>query len=96
MHLVPREIDKILHIVSTGRLAQSRLARGLALNLPESTALLATVLQELVRDGKYSVAQLMQIGKTILGRRLVAPDVPFLLTELQIEATFPDGTSGCL
>ncbi|GAA5908546.1 uncharacterized protein JCM6883_005581 [Sporobolomyces salmoneus] len=91
MNLLPREIDKLLLLHQAGFLAQKRLARGCLLNLPESIALISLVLQELVRDGKYSVAELMSIGKKILGRAQVLPTVPYLLHEIQIEATFPDG-----
>src|SRR6185295_5468914 len=90
MRLVPREIDKlILH--QAGVLAQKRLARGLRLNYPEAVALLATQLLELVRDGR-SVAELMDIGRTILGRYQVMDGVPEMLAEVQVEGTFPDGT----
>ncbi|GAA5957918.1 hypothetical protein JCM3765_006204 [Sporobolomyces pararoseus] len=91
MNLLPREIDKLLLLHQAGFLAQKRLARGLLLNLTEATALIATVLQELARDGKHSVAELMSIGKQVLGRAQVQPTVPYLLHEIQIEATFPDG-----
>ncbi|GAA6019361.1 hypothetical protein JCM11491_000909 [Sporobolomyces phaffii] len=91
MNLLPREIDKLLLLHQAGFLAQKRLARGCRLNLTEATALIATVLQELVRDAKHSVAELMSIGKQILGRAQVQPTVPYLLHEIQIEATFPDG-----
>ena len=90
MHLVPRELDKlVLH--GAGSLAQKRLARGLKLNVPEAIALLGAVLLELVRDGK-SVAELMDIGRRILGRRHVLPGVAELVHEVQIEGTFEDGT----
>lgn len=90
MHLVPRELDKlVLH--GAGALAQKRLARGVKLNVPEATALIGTVLLELVRDGK-SVAELMDMGRRILGRRHVLPGVAELLHEVQIEGTFEDGT----
>ena len=90
MHLVPRELDKlVLH--GAGSLAQKRLARGLKLNVPEAIALLGTVLLELVRDGK-SVAELMDMGRRILGRRHVLPGVADLVHEVQIEGTFEDGT----
>lgn len=62
MHLLPREIER-LNLYAAGNLAQKRLARGLRLNLVESTALIATVLQELIRDGNHSVAELMSVGK---------------------------------
>ncbi|GAA5828718.1 hypothetical protein JCM5353_002867 [Sporobolomyces roseus] len=91
MNLLPREIDKLLLLHQAGFLAQKRLARGCRLNKLEATALIATVLQELVRDGNHSVAELMAIGKKILGRAHVQPTVPYLIHEIQIEATFPDG-----
>lgn len=91
MRLLPREVDKlVLH--QAGVLAQRRLARGVRLNLPESTALIATVLLELIRDGRHSVAQLMDVGRSLLGTRNVLPDVPSLLEAVQVEGTFPDGT----
>src|SRR6187200_1363088 len=90
MHLSPREIDKLtLH--AAGFLAQKRLARGLRLNYPEAVALLATQLLELIRDGR-SVAELMDIGRTILGRYQVMDGVPEMISEVQVEGTFPDGT----
>src|SRR5580692_10028733 len=90
MHLTPREIDKlILH--GAGSLAQKRLARGLRLNYPEAVALVATQLLELVRDGR-SVAELMDVGRRILGRAQVMDGVPEMLHEVQVEGTFPDGT----
>lgn len=64
MHLLPRETDKVL-LHSVGFLAQKRLARGVRLNLTEATALIASVLQELVRDGGWSVAQLMEAGESL-------------------------------
>ncbi|KAJ9668308.1 Urease [Coniosporium apollinis] len=91
MHLVPREIDKLV-ISQLGVLAQRRLARGVKLNHAEATALLASVLQELIRDGNHTVADLESIGRTILGRRHVHPSVVSSLTLLQIEGTFPTGT----
>lgn len=75
-----------------GFIAQRRLARGLRLNQTEATALIASVLQELIRDGNHSVAELMAIGKQLLGRRHVLPSVVGSLQELQVEGTFPDGT----
>jgi len=79
----------VLH--QAGSLAQKRLARGVRLNYPEAVALLATVLLELIRDGR-SVAELMDLGRTILGRRQVMDGVPELVAEVQVEGTFPDGT----
>jgi urease subunit gamma/beta len=90
VRLAPRDVDKlILH--QAGFLAQKRLARGLRLNYPESVALIATQLLELARDGR-SVAELMDIGRTILGRYQVMDGVPELVAEVQVEGTFPDGT----
>ncbi len=90
MHLTPREIDKLtLH--QAGFLAQKRLARGLRLNHPEATALLATQILELVRDGR-GVAELMDLGRRMLGRRQVMAGVPEMVSEVQVEGTFPDGT----
>jgi urease subunit gamma/beta len=90
MRLAPRDVDKlILH--QAGFLAQKRLARGLRLNYPEAVALLATQILELIRDGR-SVAELMDIGRTILGRYNVMDGVPELIADVQVEGTFPDGT----
>ncbi|KAE8023675.1 hypothetical protein FH972_009347 [Carpinus fangiana] len=91
MKLALREIEKIgLH--NAGYLAQKRLARGLRLNYTEAVALIATQILEFVRDGEKSVAELMDIGKQLLGRRQVLPAVPNLLDTVQVEGTFPDGT----
>jgi urease subunit gamma/beta len=90
VHLTPRELDKLL-LHQAGALAQKRLARGLRLNLPEATALLATQVLELIRDGRR-VAELMDLGRRMLGRRQVMAGVPALLSEVQVEGTFPDGT----
>ncbi|KZW03452.1 urease [Exidia glandulosa HHB12029] len=90
MRILPREVDKLL-LHQAGSLAQKRLARGLKLNLAEATALIASVLQERIRDGVQSVSDLMQYGKTILGRRHVLAGVPSLLHEIQVEGTFVDG-----
>lgn len=90
MHLAPRELDKlVLH--GAGFLAQKRLARGLRLSYPEAVALLATQILELIRDGR-SVANLMDVGRTLLGRRQVMPGVDDMVTEVQVEGTFRDGT----
>ncbi|KAF2808384.1 urease [Mytilinidion resinicola] len=91
MQLVPKELDKLV-ISQLGLLAQRRLARGVKLNHAEATALIASNLQELVRDGNHTVADLMSIGKTMLGRRHVLPSVVSTLSELMIEGTFPSGT----
>jgi urease subunit gamma/beta len=90
VHLAPREIDKLL-LHGAGFLAQKRLARGLRLNVPETVALVATQLLELVRDGK-SVAELMDVGRRMLGRRQVLLGVAEVVHEIQVEGTFPDGT----
>lgn len=90
MHLNPRELDKlILH--EAGFVAQKRLARGLRLNYPEAVALIATQLLEFIRDGK-SVSELMNLGRQFLGRNQVMAGVPSMITEVQVEGTFPDGT----
>ena len=90
MRLSPQELDKlVLH--QAGFLAQKRLARGLRLNYPEAVALIATQILELIRDGR-SVAELMDLGRRLLGRRQVLPGVPEMVHEVQVEGTFPDGT----
>lgn len=90
MHLSPRELDKLtLH--AAGSLAQKRLARGVKLNHPEAVALIATVLLEFIRDGK-SVAELMNLGRQLLGRNQVMPGVPEMIYDVQVEGTFPDGS----
>jgi urease subunit gamma/beta len=90
MHLPPRELDKLtLH--QAGSLAQKRLARGVKLNHPEAVALIATVLLEFIRDGK-SVAELMNLGRQLLGRNQVMSGVPEMIYDVQVEGTFPDGS----
>lgn len=90
MKLSPRELEGLL-IHQTGFLAQKRLARGLRLNHPESVALIASQLNEFIRDGK-TVAELMNLGKQMLGMKQVLPGVADLISEVQVEGTFPDGT----
>jgi urease subunit gamma len=90
MHLSPRETEKLLLFLA-GELAQKRKARGLKLNYPETIALISSQLQEAARDGK-SVAELMHYGTTILTRDDVMEGVPEMIHDIQIEATFPDGT----
>ncbi|MBV9949210.1 MAG: urease subunit gamma, partial [Myxococcales bacterium] len=86
MHLSPRELDKlVLH--GAGFLAQKRLARGRRLNYPEAVALLATQVLEFIRDG-HAVAELMDLGRRILGRVHVMDGVPELVAEVQVEGTF--------
>jgi urease subunit gamma/beta len=90
MHLTPRELDKlVLH--QAGVLAQKRLARGLRLNYPEAMALIAAQILEFIRDGR-SVAELMDLGRRLLGREDVLDGVPEMILEVQVEGTFPDGT----
>jgi urease subunit gamma/beta len=90
MHLTPREIDKLM-LHQAGALAQKRLARGLRLNYVEATALIATQLLEFIRDGR-SVADLMDLGRRLLGRADVLDGVAEMIDEVQVEGTFPDGT----
>lgn len=90
MELTPREKDKLL-IFTAGLLAERRLARGLKLNYPEAVAFITAALMEGARDG-VSVAELMYYGTTILKRDDVMEGIPELIPEIQIEATFPDGT----
>jgi urease subunit gamma/beta len=90
MHLTPREIDKlVLH--QAGFLAQKRLARGIRLNYPEAVALIATQLLEFIRDGR-AVAELMDLGRQLLGREDVLDGIAEMIDEVQVEGTFPDGT----
>jgi urease subunit gamma/beta len=90
MHLTPRELDKLM-LHQAGFLAQKRLARGLRLNYPEAIALISTQLLEFIRDGR-SVAELMDLGRRLLGRQDVMDGVGEMIDEVQIEGTFPDGT----
>jgi urease subunit gamma len=90
MELTPREKDKLL-IFTASLLAERRRARGLQLNYPEAVALITAAILEGARDGK-SVAELMSYGSTILTREEVMLGVPEMLPEIQVEATFPDGT----
>lgn len=90
MHLTPRESEKLLLFLA-GELAAKRKARGLKLNYPEAIAYISSALQEAARDGR-PVAELMQYGATILTREDVMPGIPEMIHDIQIEATFPDGT----
>ena len=90
MQLTPREADKLLIYVAAD-LARRRRARGLRLNLPEATALITEAMLEGARDGK-SVTQVMALARGVLSRADVLDDVPELLSVIQVEATFPDGT----
>ena len=90
MELTPREKDKLL-IFTAALLAERRRARGLKLNYPEAVALLSAAILEGARDGR-SVAELMSFGTTLLKREDVMDGVPEMIPEIQVEATFPDGT----
>lgn len=90
MHLTPQERDKLLIFVAA-ELAKARRGRGLKLNYPEAVALITSHLLEGARDGK-SVAELMSEGRNLLKRADVMEGVPEMIAEVQVEATFPDGT----
>ena len=90
MRLTPHEQERLLVHVAAG-LARERRARGLRLNAPEATALLTSYVLEGARDGR-SVADLMQAGRTVLTREDVMDGVPEMLPDVQVEATFTDGT----
>ena len=90
MELTPREKDKLL-IFTAGLLAERRKARGLKLNYPEAVALISAAIMEGARDGK-SVSELMGWGATLLTRSDVMDGVPEMIPDIQVEATFPDGT----
>ncbi len=90
MWLTPRESEKLLIYVAAD-LARKRQARGLKLNVPEATALITEALLEGARDGK-SVAEVMALGRQVLAREDVMEGVPELVSLVQVEATFPDGT----
>jgi urease subunit gamma len=90
MDLTPREKDKLL-IFTAALLAERRRARGLKLNYPEAVALITAAIMEGARDGR-SVAELMSAGTMILARADVMDGVPEMIPEIQVEATFPDGS----
>jgi urease subunit gamma len=90
MKLTPREKDKLL-IFTAALLAERRKARGLKLNYPEAVAFITAALLEAARDGQ-TVAELMHYGTTLLSREDVMEGVPEMIHDVQIEATFPDGT----
>ncbi|MDN0074360.1 urease subunit gamma [Crenobacter sp. SG2303] len=90
MDLTPREKDKLL-IFTAALVAERRRARGLKLNYPETVALISAAIMEGARDGQ-TVAELMHYGTTILGRDEVMEGVPEMIPDIQVEATFPDGT----
>jgi len=90
MELTPRERDKLL-LFTAALLAERRLARGVSLNYPEAVAYISAAILEGARDGR-SVAELMSHGATLLTRSQVMEGVPEMIPEIQVEATFPDGT----
>ncbi len=90
MELTPREIDKLL-VFTAALVAERRKARGLKLNYPEAVAFITAAILEGARDGR-TVADLMGYGATILARDEVMDGVPEMIPEIQVEATFPDGT----
>ena len=90
MELTPREKDKLL-VFTAALLAERRKARGLKLNYPEAVAFISAAVMEGARDGR-TVAQLMSEGRAILGRDDVMEGVPEMIPDIQVEATFPDGT----
>jgi urease subunit gamma len=90
MELTPREKDKLL-LFTAALLAERRLARGVRLNYPEAVAFISAAILEGARDGR-SVAELMSHGATLLSRQQVMEGVPEMIPEIQVEATFPDGT----
>ena len=90
MDLTPREKDKLL-IFTAGLVAERRLARGVKLNYPETIAYISAALLEGSRDGR-TVADLMHFGTTLLSREQVMEGIPEMIPDIQVEATFPDGT----
>ena len=90
MDLTPREKDKLL-IFTAGLVAERRLARGVKLNYPETIAYISAALMEGARDGR-TVADLMHFGTTLLSREQVMEGIAEMIPEIQVEATFPDGT----
>ena len=90
MELTPREKDKLM-VFTAGLLAERRLARGVKLNYPEAVAFISAAILEAARDGR-SVADLMSYGATLLKREDVMKGIPEMIPEVQVEATFPDGT----
>jgi urease subunit gamma len=90
MRLTPHEQDRLM-ISLAAMVARDRLARGVVLNHPEATAIITSFVLEGARDGR-SVPDLMDAGRRVLAREQVMPGVPEMLEEVQVEATFPDGT----
>jgi len=90
VQLSPHEVDKLM-ISLAAMVARDRLARGLKLNYPEAVAVLSSFVMEGARDGR-SVSDLMASGRSVLGRDQLMDGVPEMIEEVQVEATFPDGT----
>ncbi|CZQ85253.1 urease gamma/gamma-beta subunit [Trichococcus palustris] len=90
MHLVDKDIERLM-IFTAGEVARKRKERGLKLNYPEAIALISSEMYELARDGK-TVAEIMYLGTKILSSEDVMDGVPVMIHDIQIEATFPDGT----
>ncbi|ABX33830.1 MULTISPECIES: urease subunit gamma [Delftia] len=90
MELTPREKDKLL-LFTAALVAERRKARGLKLNYPEAVALISAAVLEWARDGR-TVAELMHLGTTVLTRADVMEGIPEMIPDIQVEATFPDGT----
>ena len=90
MHLMPREIEKLL-LFTAGEVARKRKERGLKLNYPESIAYISATMLEWARDGK-SVSECMSLGRTLLTSNDVMDGIAEMIHEIQVEATFPDGT----
>ena len=90
MELTPREKDKLL-LFTAALVAERRLARGVKLNYPESVALISAIIMEGARDGE-TVASLMEAGRHVLTRDQVMEGVPEMIPDIQVEATFPDGS----
>jgi urease subunit gamma len=90
MHLTPREKDKLM-IATAAMVARRRLERGVKLNHPEAVALISDFIMEGARDGR-TVAELMQAGAHVVSRAQVMDGIAEMITEIQVEATFPDGT----
>ena len=90
MYLTPREKDKLL-VATAAMVARNRLARGVLLNYPEAVALITDFVVEGARDGR-TVADLMAAGAEVISREQVMQGIPEMLSDVQVEATFPDGT----
>ena len=91
MHLVPRETEKLMLFLA-GELARKRKDRGVKLNYPDTIAYISSEIMEAARDGHMTVAELMEHGATLLTREDLMEGIPEMIDEVQVEATFPDGT----